>query len=222
MLSEIFYQKCLGCGLNTEGCGPICPDCAENLEAHPHACESCGYPSPIPLKICGMCSQRGDMDRIHIAYKYRGAVKALIRDIKFNYRISGRQYLNSLIDTESIKGYDTVTCVPSHFTRKIRRISHPAQMMAKHIAASTDAQYKTLLKRIRRTEYQFKLKKIQRTVNVKGAFMCTFDVTGLKILLVDDIITTGSTVKECCRILKKAGAEKVDVFALTGGSSDRS
>ena len=98
---------------------------------------------------------------------------------------------------------------------------HPAEDMARHIALETGTQYKKLLKRIRRTEYQFRLRKNQRATNVKGAFMCQFDVRGLKILLVDDIITTGSTVKECSGILKKAGASVVDVFALSGGNTNR-
>lgn len=158
------------------------------------------------------------MDRLHIAYKYKGAVKTLIREIKFSYRIAGRLSLNKLIDTDSLGGYDIITDVPSHFTRKIRRVSHPAEGMARYIARHSGSTYKKLLKRTRRTEYQFKLKKNQRAGNVKGAFICMHSVTGLKILLVDDIITTGSTVKECSRILKKSGASVVDVFAMTGGS----
>jgi len=219
MLSEIFFQICLGCGLKSDNGTPICSDCTDNLEKHPYACESCGYPANVPVKICGQCRSDRYRNRLIITYKYKGALKKLIKGIKFSYRISGKRALYQLIDTEALKGYDIITDVPSHFTRKVRRLTHPATDAAKFIASATGASYKKLLSRIRRTEYQYKLKKTQRAINVKNAFDCTTQVTGLKILLVDDIITTGSTIEECSRILKKSGASVVDVFALTGGST---
>ncbi|PLX68057.1 MAG: ComF family protein [Denitrovibrio sp.] len=219
MLNEIFYQKCLGCGLRSDNNSPVCIDCMQDIEKHPYACESCGYPSSLQVKICGKCSSAIFRDRIFIPYKYQGPIKKLIKEIKFLYRASGRSILHELIDTNTLIGYDVITDVPSHFTRKIRRLKHPATDIAKSIASSTGARYDVLLARVKKTEYQYKLKRRQRAFNVKGAFTIKTDVTGLKILLVDDIITTGSTIEECSRTLKRSGASIVDVFALTGGST---
>ena len=218
MLNEVFYRKCIQCGLRTESSSPVCPDCMEQQEKYDFACESCGYPANVPVKVCGKCTGRKYRDKIYITYKYRGAVKQLIRDIKFSFRMTGISSVGELIDTEMLGQYDLITDVPSHFTRKLRRRAHPAGMLAKYMADKLNCTYKTVLNRTRRTEYQYKLKKKQRASNVNGAFTCTFDVRGLKILLVDDIITTGSTIEECSRILKKSGAVKVDVYALTGGN----
>ncbi|PLX70778.1 MAG: ComF family protein [Denitrovibrio sp.] len=219
MLSEIFYRVCLGCSLPTEDGSPICSDCLESQETYPYACESCGYPSSVSAKVCGKCTSKKHRDKIFIAYKYRGAIKSLIRDLKFNFRITGHNAVNKIISTEMIGQYDLITDVPSHFTRRFRRFSHPATVIAKYIAINTKSEYKKVLKRSKRTEYQFKLRKSQRISNVFGAFSLCADVRGLKILLVDDIITTGSTIEECSRVLKKSGASKVDVFAMTGGRS---
>ena len=219
MLDEIFYQKCIGCGLRSDNNTPICLDCLESIEKHPYACESCGYPSSLQVKVCGKCVTAVNRDRIFIPYIYHGTIKTLIREIKFSYRATGKSILHELIDTEILGNYDTITDVPSHFTRKIRRLSHPATIIAKQIASRTSTDYKALLSRVRKTEYQYKLKRKQRLFNVKGAFTTKHDVTGLKILLVDDIITTGSTIEECSRILKMSGASVVDVFALTGGNT---
>jgi len=219
MLREIFYCVCIACGYRSENGMPICPDCVKELEKYHYECESCGYPSNIPTKVCGMCKVGAFRDRIKIVYKYKGAVRQLIKEIKFSYRLTGMGILNEIVDTSEINGYDIISDVPSHFSRKIRRLTHPAQHIAKHISHLTNIKYLKILTRTRRTEYQYKLKKNQRAVNVKNAFTCTRDVAGLKILLVDDIITTGSTTEECSRILKASGAAKVDIFALTGGKA---
>ncbi|MGD9807538.1 MAG: phosphoribosyltransferase family protein [Deferribacterales bacterium] len=219
MLEEIFYRTCIGCGFRSENGMPVCSDCLETLEEYPHECESCGYPSNVPAKVCGMCRFAVYRDRIKIAYKYKGPLRQLIKQIKFAYRITGIDVLKEMVNAEDLAGYDIITDVPSHFSRKVRRLTHPAEHIAKQISHLTNIKYIKILTRTRRTEYQYKLKKRQRAVNVKNAFICPVNVRGLKILLVDDIITTGSTTEECSRILKMSGASRVDVYALASGKA---
>jgi len=217
MLNEIFYIKCLGCGTRSSGL-PICPSCIDNLKRYEHYCESCGYPTKVRTKICGKCHSNRKWDKIFIPYRYTGAIKQLILSVKFSYRISGLNNIHTLIEHAKLKNYDIITDVPSHYMRKVRRFSHPAKDIAKGLGRECGFRYVSCLKRERKTEYQYKLKKRQRADNVRGAFQCDRNLSGLKVLLVDDIITTGSTINECCRILKKSGATGVDVFALAGGS----
>lgn len=219
MLEEIFYTKCIGCGFESENRMPICEDCIEDIEEHPYECESCGYPSGTPAKICGYCKSAVHRDRVKITYKYQGLIRQLIKQIKFDYRISGLNILENLVNTEELRGYDIITDVPSHYTRNIRRLTHPATDIARHIALTTDTKYLKVMKRVKRTEYQYKLRSHMRRRNVHNAFICIKNVKDLKVLIVDDIITTGSTTEECAKVMKKAGASVVDVFALTGGRS---
>lgn len=218
MFSEIFQLRCVGCGKPCEGGLPVCVECQNKLITYPNRCQNCGYPTAVPAKVCGQCSRTKPWDSIFVNYRYTGPVKKLLREIKFGYRITGLNSFTDLIDTDFLKKYDIITPVPSHITRKYRRFTHPSVKIAKFIANCSSSGYGQLLKRTRKTEYQYKLRKHMRILNVKGAFSCEYDLRGLKILLVDDIITTGSTIKECCRILRMAGAETIDVYVLSGGA----
>jgi ComF family protein len=74
--------------------------------------------------------------------------------------------------------------------------------------------FENLLKRTRYTAYQSKLSKAERAKNIKGVFETRANLKGKKILLVDDILTTGSTLREAAKTLKKAGADRVDIYTL--------
>ncbi|MCD8554435.1 double zinc ribbon domain-containing protein [Seleniivibrio sp.] len=217
MLSEIFAPECAGCKGRCETGLPLCDKCRSLLAGYKHFCQNCGHPLGADAKVCGHCLGGAPWDRIYIDYRYTGALKKLLLQIKFGYRVTGMSSLGLLVHATFLQKYDIITDVPSHFTRKLRRIAHPARSLAKHIAVHTGTHYEQLLVRNRKTEYQYKLKSRMRHINVKGAFFCGKDLSNLKILLVDDIITTGATVKECCKILKQAGAVKTDVYVLSGG-----
>jgi ComF family protein len=217
LFKEIFYQRCLGCGEHGSGF-PICPRCVEKLETYPFYCQTCGYPAKVKTKLCGKCHSKKHWDKIYIPYRYIGPIKKLMREIKFNYRISGIKNFDYLLKDDLLQKYDLITDVPSHYIRKVRRFSHPATCIAKGLAKRNNTLYKNILHRHKKTEYQYKLKKKQRPENVKDAFTCAYNLQSLKILLVDDIITTGSTINECSRILKRQGASRVDILALAGGS----
>jgi ComF family protein len=217
MLNEIFFQECVGCGQRSYSNLPICGDCIKKMDAYDFFCESCGYPAGMTIKICGHCSSQNSRDRIYINYKYKDPIKRLLKEFKFMYRINGKKLFADIIKTELLGVYDIITDVPSHSSRRFRRFSHPAELIAKALSDKTGIPYRRVLCRTKKTEYQFRLKKTQRQKNVKNAFDCFDDVRDLKILLVDDIITTGCTAEECCKVMKISGAAVTDVFALTGG-----
>jgi ComF family protein len=101
--------------------------------------------------------------------------------------------------------------------RKLKRFFHPTDIIAKELSEKYAIKFKKTLKRIRNTDFQWKMSKQNRFKNVKGAFLSICDVSGLKILLVDDIMTTGATINECALVLKNNGAEKVDCFVFSRG-----
>ncbi|WP_022851052.1 ComF family protein [Limisalsivibrio acetivorans] len=218
MLSEVFTPFCTGCGRLVSGEVLFCSECVERCEGFENFCSGCGTPSRVKNVVaCAVCAGGKKWDRLHVDYAYHTPVRRLLKEIKFGYRIRGAYSLGGLIgNMERFEHYDRVIPVPSHYTRRLRRFVHPATSAAKLIAEGAGVQYSDALYRKRRTLYQWSIGKDVRRHNVKGAFGIDENCNQLKILLVDDIITTGSTVDECSAVLKRKGADTVDVYAFTG------
>ncbi|MGA1861708.1 phosphoribosyltransferase family protein [Deferribacter thermophilus] len=145
-------------------------------------------------------------------------MRKFLKYVKFHYGIKYGHIFNFLLKRILFThNYDLITPVPAHFIRNFRRFVQPAYIIAKILAKNNNMKYEQVLKRVKKTDYQWKFKKKERGKNIKGAFCLDSDVKGLKILLVDDIITTGSTINECSKVLKENGSKKVDVFCLAKG-----
>ncbi|MGA1847378.1 ComF family protein [Deferribacter abyssi] len=145
-------------------------------------------------------------------------MRSLLKYYKFHFGFKKLTIFDRLLTGLTLSdNYHVVTPVPVYILRRFVRLVQPAYYLSKLISKKFSIRYKTILKRVRMTEYQWKLRKNLRIKNIKGAFECIGYVNNLKILLVDDIITTGSTINECAKILKKSGAKKVDVFCLSKG-----
>ncbi|MBN2291103.1 MAG: ComF family protein [Pirellulales bacterium] len=112
---------------------------------------------------------------------------------------------------------DVVVPVPMHWTRRIRRGTNSAEMLAAEIAQNLrlEAAPKMLI-RSRKTLPQMELQPEQRAQNVRNAFRLAkgYDIHGARVLLVDDILTTGATCNEVARVLKRAGAQNVIVSVI--------
>lgn len=154
-------------------------------------------------------------------YKYEGAVRRLIRLFKFE-DISGiAPYLSEGLGL-AVGGFvslPVVTAIPLSPKRYKHRGYNQSELLAKEIASSFGWVYKGLLKR-RSSEFsQVEVKhRKRRKDNIKGVFEINTLEIPPEILLVDDVITTGATIEEATKILKKAGAKKVVVCALAMGS----
>lgn len=219
MFDEIFYTECIGCRAELIDSSVFCAECMDNFKISKFFCESCGHPLKISAKVCSHCiSKKHYYNKIYVDYLYEPPVSTLLKQIKFQYRINGINIFKNLIlaSQEIFSVYDLITYVPSHLSRNFRRFAHPAKILAKYISEISGVQLKKTIKRQKRTDYQWKLDKNRRKTNVKEAFKTIFDVKDLKILLVDDIITTGSTVEECSKTLMESGASKIDVYCFCG------
>ena len=102
------------------------------------------------------------------------------------------------------RGYNQSVLLADRAVKRLRRLQPAWQLTPAH----------SLLKRVRRTEAQYLLSQRERRINLRGAFLVTGDVRGRSILLVDDIMTSGATARECARALKTAGAATVHVATL--------
>lgn len=114
---------------------------------------------------------------------------------------------------------DAIIPVPLHRWRLLKRRYNQAAIMAHYLGRDTEVSvlYEGLL-RTRSTQVQGHLNYEQRRKNVKSAFTinpkCTFNIKGKTLILIDDVYTTGATVKECAKALKKAGAKSIHVLTL--------
>ena len=136
------------------------------------------------------------------------------------YRVFARLLAEKIKETEILQNTDMILSVPLHRNKEQKRGYNQAYLIAKELGKLLETEEQShVLKRIRNTESQSLLPKYKRKSNVKGAFLVVHPskIKGKSILLVDDVMTTGSTLNECSRVLKEAGAEKVFVAVLATG-----
>ena len=155
-------------------------------------------------------------------FKYEGIIKEKLINFKFKEKpYIYKTFVKFLIKNEKIcrflKSYDIIIPVPIHYNRKVVRGYNQSALIAKSLANKLNIIYeeKVLFKRVNNKPQSTKNKK-SRKENVIGVY-CTkneYKIIDKKILLLDDIYTTGSTVNECSRILKTAGVKKVDVITI--------
>jgi competence protein ComFC len=155
-------------------------------------------------------------------FEYQG----IIRKILLNYKFNDRAYLyktitNFLLKNKKIfpffKSYDTIVPVPISKKRKKERGYNQSALIAKEIARNIEIEYnKQSLYKKKNIIEQSKLNKEQRQINIQGVYELYNHkkIKNKKILLVDDIYTTGSTVNECCRILSQAQPKKIGILTL--------
>jgi len=155
-------------------------------------------------------------------FKYEGIIKE--RLIKFKFREKAYIYksmVNFLIKNEKVcrflKTYDIIIPVPIHYNRKVTRGYNQSALIAKELAKKLNIKYeeKVLFKKVNNKPQSTKNKE-DRAKNVIDVYYTKNEqnIYNKKIILLDDIYTTGSTVNECCKILKLAGAKSVDVISI--------
>ena len=155
------------------------------------------------------------------AYRGRGIVRQIIHDFKYGRQIHLRhlvaRWLYAAFDDERLRGreFDIIVPVPLHPTRRRERGFNQAGLLAELLGARISIRCKAVLRRIRYTTTQTALDRAERIENLHNAFRLrkNADVRGLHVLLIDDVLTTGSTLSECARVLKRAGA--ISVYAAT-------
>src|SRR5215470_258787 len=167
---------------------------------------------------CANCAHRTIyFDAAVAAYRGRGIVRDVIHEFKYNRQIHLRhlvaRWLRAALDDERLRDrqFDVIVPVPLHPARHRERGFNQASLLAELLSAHTSIPCKPLLKRIRYTTTQTALDRSERMENLHNAFRLrqNVDVRGLRMLLIDDVLTTGSTLSECARVLKRAGALSV-------------
>lgn len=193
-----------------------------------HICSACYAKLPFAIEALLSTSQDGEVsscDGAISVFQYNGMIKeSLIRFKFYNkpnyYRTYARLIASRLAKMTDIKQYNIVLSVPLHRQREFSRGYNQAFLISCALSRELKLpECSRLLKRLRYTDTQSLLDKQKRHENVKGAFIVAEpeNIKGKSILLVDDIMTTGSTLEECGRMLKRAGAIKVIALVVATG-----
>ncbi len=171
------------------------------------------------------CRSKFGIDGIMSAISYKGIVKRLLYQFKYPPYLSdlkgilGRLFYEAIVQQEVFvtyisEKYTLIIPVPLHPARLRKRGYNQAELLGRELSMRLKIQLvDNVLIRTKQTKPQFELKKEERIKNILGAFQIstkfTTKIKGKNIVLVDDITTTGATLRECAKILKKSGAEKV-------------
>lgn len=188
-----YIPRCVVCGVEKRVDAYLCPDCALELEL-----------MRAGASVAGAYAA-------YSAYEYGGAAARLVQ----RYKYGGDKWLrtfmaDAIIEAVDMSAVDAVCHVPLHDKRRKTRGFDQAAELAQSISAQTGKPYIPALRRVRNTPTQTRLNTRQRQENMRGAFESTCPVTG-RVLLIDDVLTTGATAAECAAVLLAAGAASVTV-----------
>ncbi len=212
------FFRCPVCMTNSgSGRNELCPECREKLVIHSveGRCPGCGGPNDTVLAVCSSCLEfplRPYVDAVALM-EYSGAGRALIRSMKFRNRPELARPL-ALLAVEKLNEsgmvFDAVVPVPLHWRRRLLRSYNQSELIAALIAAETGKPLIRGLKKIRETPHQAQLKRGERLKNLKGTFAVDDpSFAGKQLLLVDDVLTTGSTASAATQVLMDNGARAV-------------
>jgi ComF family protein len=212
-----FPHTCLLCGGNA-GSDRLCRGCSDDLPRHRMAqCPQCALPT-ADGHLCGACLKRPPaFDRTRAALSYRFPVDQLVQRLKYNGRLAAAPVLGDLLarHVESAPRPDLLIPMPLHPSRvRERGFNHASEIgrsVARHLGLPLTT---TLCQRIRDTPPQVALAYDARRRNVRGAFTCSGDVSGKRIAVIDDVMTTGTSLDELAKTLKQAGAAEVEAWVV--------
>jgi ComF family protein len=218
ILDTLFPMACAGCG---KGASALCPDCLKAISYRGRECFFCGQRAET-ANICQNCAAKYPIESIIWLWRYNNEkTKAIIAAFKYRKRTALAPALAShllvAIKQKNIPPDAIVIPIPLHKDKEHERGFNQAVLLAKNLGLVIDT--KNLI-RIKSTPPQARThSRRERQAQIKNAFRVqdARKITGKNILLIDDVATTGATLVEATRILKKSGAGKIYAAVLAHG-----
>lgn len=221
-LDLVFSRRCIVCRelvpYHMEH--SLCEGCVTDIKNYTGArCDICSRPVGAG-NICKICRRgKNHFDKGYSVFPYKGNVRKVLLEMKYKDRPDLYTFFEEYAKKELPREeYDIYTFVPIHRNRYVQRGYNQAEIICESLFEKCD----NLLIRNKDTAPQHNLSEEQREKNIKNAFSLRegLNLEGKKILLVDDILTSGATANECAKILKKAKAKRVDIFVLCAVEDD--
>ncbi len=218
LLEKIFPQRCVICG-DRAGAGPACGACHRSLPRMLQACPVCAMPY-TGTGPCGACQKDPPpFKAVHAAFQYQFPVDRLVTALKFGGRLDLARALGELSASELLPRItqtpDAIIPVPLHTQRLRERGFSQALEIARPIARVLQRPVLAhAAQRIRATEPQTRLPRAARATNVRAAFTASKSLAGLRVAVVDDVMTSGHTAKSLTMALHAAGCASVEVWVV--------
>ena len=222
MLRFLYPSSCVLCGGKGAGDRDLCADCFAELPWNRHPCPRCAAPLPpdADTPLCGECIKRlpsWDEARSPLAYGF--PMDKLVQQFKFGGELSVGRLLGGLLAEYLAAGTDKPDClvpVPLHPSRLKERGFNQAMELARPLSRRLKVKIRLDLCA---TEVQSKLDAAERHKNLKGAFTVQSGVQGMHLALLDDVVTTGTTMEELSKALRDAGARRISVWSVCRAAS---
>ncbi|MDD7445402.1 MAG: ComF family protein [Clostridiales bacterium] len=206
---------CVACGALHTADGLLCERCQEELNKPlPPRCPGCGRKGWAAL--CPECSATLPAGYLPFfaPFDYSGAAKALVRRLKYDCVLDAALPLGrAMAAALPAEPFDALVPVPLNAKRERERGFNQSRALCEVVSAHTGVPVLDALVRTRYTKTQTHLSASEREANVRSVFECAAGVRGMRIILVDDVRTTGATAKSCASVLLASGAERVILLA---------
>lgn len=214
-LDLVFPKFCVGCGKEGEWLCEICQH--KILMVKTQVCPDCGRVSQFG-QYCPRHQKRWGLSGIIVAAYYEeGPIKEAIHNLKYNDILElkillGEILTQALKDNRKLGPFIFMTAVPLHFWRRAQRGYNQSELLGDYVANKLRLPKNfQILRKIRQTKPQVKLGGKKRLENLKNSFIFNkkINIRGRTIIIVDDVTTTGTTLNECAKVLRRAGAKRV-------------
>jgi len=229
----VLPPHCLLCGDDGDNRRDLCSACAASVVRNPICCPRCALPLQVPAPACGECLQRQPpFEAAFAPFLYAHPLDLLMTRLKFGRSLAAGRVLSELwSDAITVMAPALPTLfvpVPLHASRLRERGYNQASELLRPLVRSLQIPLaESMLERTRSTPAQANLDAAARRRNLRGAF--EFHASALRgsapaavhVALVDDVMTTGATLRECARVLRRAGIGRVDAWALARAPRQR-
>ncbi|MFN4196757.1 MAG: ComF family protein [Caldimicrobium sp.] len=225
-INFFFPSFCISCGRSlTYNEILFCDECFSKLPIAKSYCNRCGtllsesllnFFSNETLIYCSFCEkQKLPYDKVFIGFLYKDPIKKLLYKAKFSDEFSIAYHLGKLLRkvcSINLDEYDLISPIPLSIKRQRQRGYNQSLLILWGYVGIK--KFPQSLTRVKHTKPQSFLDSKERWENIKDAFQCTENLNGKRVLLLDDVMTTGATLIEASSILKKAGAKEVHLLVL--------
>jgi len=207
LLIDLFFPRmCVFCDTQKT---LLCDECKnQKLEYYKtQFCHVCHADSPIEM-VHSKCLRKTNLDGVIVVAHYNKYAKILIEEMKYNLYFALSAEIGLLMKRKLLEydiNYEVAIPVPLHKFKENYRGFNQAELLSKAVSARVD----NCIRRTKNTKSQVSLNREERIKNLKDVFELKHQINYKSVLLVDDVMTSGSTLEECAKVLKNAGVEKV-------------